>query len=300
MTGRKEWDGRTKAGSSGIRFFMILIRYLGIYPAYFTLLFVAAIYTLIDAGLRRNLRAYRNRLGLTTDIFNIYGHTLAFGHAMIDRFAYLLLRRQPFRFTGIGEEQLVEALQKQKGLIILAAHIGNQEVSGDVLYARIRTRVNYLMLDNEKSDIRKVIEKASGGRNVNIIPTNADDIEMALKVKQALENNEIVCMLGDRVMGNESFLEIPFLGKNARYPTYPFEIAALTGSPVITTSTVKTGLRSYRFRVFDYIPFDNVSRSNRKAYIREAMQKYVAILEKIVTEYPRQWFNFYDYWEEFS
>ena len=174
----------------------------------------------------------------------------------------------------------------------------DQEVAGDELSARITARVNYLMLDNEKKEIKEIFENFTESRNINIIPTNSEGLEMMMKVKKALDNSEIVCMLGDRVMGEEGFDKIKFLGKEARFPTYPFEVAALTGAPIITAATIKTGAKTYRQKVYDFIPFDGVTRKNRKEFIRQAMEKYASILEEIVKENPYHWFNFYDYWEE--
>ncbi len=295
-----KWDGKTKAPRLGMRIFEILIKVGGIIPAYFILSFVALVYTFKNNDVKRNLRSYRKKLGLKTNFFNFYVHNFAVGFTMVDRFAHLIKKKSPFRFENIGEEHLHNALANQKGLILLSAHIGNQEVAGDVLFERIQTKVNYFMLDNESEAVKQLTNRLSESRNVAIVPTNSDPFSKMIAIKKAIEHNEIVCMLGDRVFGEESSKKQVFLGQEAEFPTFPFEIAALTGAPIIAVVTVKTGLYRYRQKVYEYISFDGINRKNRADYIQTAMQKYVTILEQIVRETPYQWFNFYDFWNEFD
>jgi predicted LPLAT superfamily acyltransferase len=295
----KRWDGKSKGSSKGILIFMKVIRTCGLFPAYFMLHFVVIKYALKKNEFRY-FKSFRSKLGLKANRFHFYKQNLSIGYMMIDRFAHLIMKKSPFTFQNIEENKIVEALEKGKGLILLSSHIGNQEVAGDVLFERVKTTVNYFMLDNENPDVKEVIETFIEKRNVNIIPTNSDPFDMMIKIKDALERNEIVCMLGDRVMGEESFEKVDFLGKEAKFPTYPFEVALLTGSPMITAVTVKTGYKSYRQKVYDYIQMDNIPRKERQAAKKDAMVKFVGYLEDKAKENPYQWFNFYDFWNEFD
>lgn len=300
MTKEKKWDGQTKANPLGIRIFMFLISNVGVIPAYILLCFISGYYTLFrNWSHKKVIKAYRSKLGLKTNIFHIYKHNFSFGLNMIDRFAHIAGKKSPFKFLCIGEEYFNEALSKNKGLILLSAHIGNQEIAGDVLSEHINfTKINFLMLDNETKEIKKIFSRVTNNRLVNIIPTNSDGMDMMIKVKKALDNNEIVCMLGDRVMGKEPNIELEFLGKKAKFPTSPFNVAVLTGSPIITAATVKTGTYKYTQKVYNYISFENIPRNQRQEHIIKAMKQYVLILEDMVKTNPYSWFNFYDYWEE--
>ncbi|MBI4649082.1 MAG: hypothetical protein HY738_21455 [Bacteroidia bacterium] len=292
-----KWNGQSKARAKGIKIFMVLIKRFGIIPAYILLSFVALKY-IFNRDLRKQLTTFRNKLSKKTTIWQIYRHIFSLGTCMIDRFIVRIKKKSPFMFTCTGEEHIINALSEKKGLILLSAHIGNQEIGGDILFEHIKTRINFLQFDNEKVEIKNVIHQFTHERAINVIPTNSEPIDIMLNVKKALENNEIVCMLGDRVMGDESHIKLNFLGKQARFPTYPFEVAALTGAPIIIATTLKTGLYSYIQKAYRYLPFNNITRPNRKQYIRETMKKYVTILEDIVHEHPYQWFNFYDFWDE--
>lgn len=300
MTEEKSWEGRSVASSGGIWIFMKAIRLLGLGPAYFILWFTAAYYTVFVRFYVKYLKSYRKKLNLKTNFWNIYKHDYYLGANMVDRFAHLVMKKSPFHFTCIGEHFLHEALNQKKGMILISSHVGNQEIGGDVLFEHLKTRVNFVQLDNEKESIKNVTKQATEKREINIISTNLDDLEMMIQIKNALNNNEIVCFLGDRVMGNEDSKPINFLGKETRFPTGPFRVALITGAPVITTVTVKTGFKTYLQKVYNQITFDNISRSDRDHYLQKAMEEYATNLEEMVREYPYQWFNFYDYWGEFT
>lgn len=299
MDKKKDWDGRTKAPSLGIRIFLWLITKLGLFPAYALLAFVSIFYTFNTSLHKKFIASYRNKLGLKTNYFQVYKHNFIFGIKIIDRYAHILKRKSPFKFTCIGEEHMHNALKLNKGLILLTAHIGNQQIGSDNLLVKMNTAINLLMFDNEKESIKDLVKNVDNIVKLNIIDVKQDSVAIMLDINNALERNEIVCMMGDRIAGKEKSVEVDFLGKKAEFPLGPFEIAMITGAPIITTLTVKKGYNSYLQKVYNYLHFENVERNQRKEYLKSHMIKYVEILEEMVKEYPYQWFNFYDFWKEY-
>jgi len=66
----------------------------------------------------------------------------------------------------------------------------------------------------------------------------------ALEIVQALNEGNIVCMMGDRSYGFDT-LEVPFLGKPAYFPYGALAVAAATESPVVVLLTHKVLEREY-------------------------------------------------------
>lgn len=295
----KKWSGQSKTNWLGIWIFIQIIRFAGLIPAYFLLVFVAFFYALFNRSLHKYLRSFRKKIGLKTNFLHIYVHNFLFGLTMIDKFAFLYAKKSPFKSEIVGEHLFHSALNRGKGVVLLSSHIGPQEIAGEWLFNHTKVKINYLMLDNERKDIKKVTSKITEGRDVNIIPTNSDGLDMMVKVKAALDRNEVVCLLGDRVMGDESATEIPFLGSPVRFPTAAFTIAAITGAAIVIVATIQTGYKKYTHQAFNLISFDNVTRQNRSDVIHKAMLTYVSTLEKIARLHYWQWFNFYDFWNEF-
>ena len=71
---KKKWDGQTHANSLGIKIFIITISFFGLLPAYFLLFFVSWYYTLFVTAHNKFIKSFRSKLGLSTNLINIYKH----------------------------------------------------------------------------------------------------------------------------------------------------------------------------------------------------------------------------------
>jgi predicted LPLAT superfamily acyltransferase len=289
------WNGASKGSAAGHWFFFKLISLFGLWPAYALLVFVALRYALVDRDAGRAVRAVRQHLGKKTSFADIYRHFFSFGMSLVDRHAFLIGRQSLFTFETIREDLIVSALEGKKGAILLGAHVGNWELAGNLLSDRIKADIYYVMVDAEKSDIRSVSNHALSQRRVKPLFVGQDGLELVLSVRNAIKNNGLVCMHGDRTFGQRGASH-SFLGENVTFPIGPFAIAASTGAPIIPIVVTKSGISKYTFKAFAPMQFDGVTAENRDNYIFTAMERYVGILEQIVKEHPLQWFNFYNFW----
>jgi predicted LPLAT superfamily acyltransferase len=289
------WDGTSKGSAAGHWIFFKLVSLFGLWPAYLLLVFVNLYYALSEASSSHAVRIFRRHLGKKTSFADVYKHFFSFGVNLIDRYAFLIGKQSLFKFESIREDLIVSALEGKKGAILLGAHIGNWEIAGNLLSDRIQADIHYVMVDAEKSDVRNVLQNALQHRKIKAIPVGTDGLELMMSVRNALKNNGLVCMHGDRTVGQKD-AEHSFLGEPVRFPLGPFAIAAATGAPIIPVIVTKHGLLKYTFKAYAPMQFDGVTAENRDKYIFTAMERYVGILEQVVKESPYQWFNFYDYW----
>ncbi len=74
MKEKQSWDGRSKTSSLGMWIFMKIISFLGLLPAYILLAFITINYTVFHTDIKKQLKAFRSKLGLTTNIWNVYKH----------------------------------------------------------------------------------------------------------------------------------------------------------------------------------------------------------------------------------
>lgn len=117
-----------------------------------------------------------------------------------------------------------------------------------------------------------------------------------MRVKECLERGEIVGLLADRVYGGEATCAVPFLGEDAAFSLAPFQLAAITGAPVVMAYGIFLGGRRYRV---SFAPLaERIGRDRRAPYegLLPWVQRYVASLEAQARRAPLNWFNFYDYW----
>jgi predicted LPLAT superfamily acyltransferase len=290
-----KWTGKGKGTPLGYLSFILMVRFLGLLPAYCLLAVVTLRYLVTEKKARSAIRSLRMRLGLRTSLADIYRHFYRFGESLIDRFAFLLLDKPPFTYTSINGEAMVAAAAEGKGVIVLGAHVGNWEIAGNLLNQRIGAPVNVVVLDAEKESLQRVMKRALDERRMKIIAITPHTSDASIQIVNVLRQGEIVAMLGDRVLG-ETGERIDFLGAPALFPTGPFALAAVTGAPLITTAMVKTARHHYTFTAWEPIRLRDVPRERRSEAITQAMRRYVSIVEEMVRSHPLQWYNFYDIW----
>mgnify|MGYP006051650841 FL=1 len=146
------------------------------------------------------------------------------------------------------------------------------------------------MFDAEHQNIKEVINNnAEKSDDYKIIAINKDAIEAMLQMKIALNNGEYICFNGDRYVDKNSTHAIDFLGSQVLLPIGPFKIAVKCRVPVVFYYSMRENNRTYRF-IFEEPCY------NGKLTPELLMEQYIKSLENIVTRYPRQWFNFYDFW----
>ena len=110
-----------------------------------------------------------------------------------------------------------------------------------------------------------------------------------LQMKIALNKGEYICFNGDRYIGKDNTTTIDFLGSKAIFPRGLFQIAAKCRVPVVFYYSMREPNCTYRF-IFEEPNLE------KKSSPENLLEQYSKSLEKIVIKYPRQWFNFYDFW----
>lgn len=286
--------GRSKGSPTGNRIFIQLISRFGVTPAYALAAFVSLRYALCDRASADAIRSFRTRLGLPTHTIHLWRHFYYFAVSLIDRLAFLLERAPEFSFETSGKDNFIEALSPGRGLIVVSAHVGNWELAGNMLAEEVPTRVNVVMRDAERPEIRRILETATKRRRVTVIPAGEDSVSAMIPIRRALERAEIVCMLGDRRWGSRE-KKVPFLGAPASFPAGPWEIAAILGSPILPLFVRKCSRRGYSLTVH---PAEHPAGTGtlRKQAIAESMAHFVNDLELFVSRYPFEWHNFHDFW----
>jgi KDO2-lipid IV(A) lauroyltransferase len=184
-----------------------------------------------------------------------------------------------------GEEHLVAAALPGHGLVVPTAHLGNWELGGRLLAARWG-RPTHVVLSAEEDPAVEVLLRRDG-HGVRFVTRGAPTASLALLA--ALRRNEVVAVQGDRATGGPADLRVPFFGSPAAFPLGPFLLARATEAPVLPAFCVLG--RNARYRIFLEAPIW-VKPGGEEAGLRQL----VTVMERYVTSYPDQWFNFYDFW----
>jgi predicted LPLAT superfamily acyltransferase len=107
----------------------------------------------------------------------------------------------------------------------------------------------------------------------------------------------IVTIMGDRFIKG-SYSKVDFYGESVRLPDAPFVLSAASGAPVVVLLAAKTGRKKYQLKVWDYFYPEYNSRDEREAMLRKCAERYVGSIEEYLHDYPFQWYNFYNFWEQ--
>jgi len=105
-------------------------------------------------------------------------------------------------------------------------------------------------------------------------------------------------MMGDRTFGgDQTTATVKFLGNDAQFPVSPYRMASATGVPVVVMTAPRVGKRKYEVRVEAVIEVPKGLGRNTQKYEPYA-REFAGCLERFVEEFPYQFYNFYDLWEQ--
>jgi lauroyl/myristoyl acyltransferase len=196
-------------------------------------------------------------------------------------------RRRPDRMVeGIeGDEHLTTAAGTGGGLVLLTAHLGNWELGGRLLAARLRRPTHIVVAAEPDPRVERFLR--GGDSPVRFVRLGAPTAMVSLVA--ALRRGELVALQGDRALGTRGDTWVDFFGVPAPFPRGPFVLARAAGVPVIPAFCL-LGAR-HRYTVVMAEPIRVGPDGDEPALAR-----WVRVLEAMVRRAPEQWFNFYDVW----
>jgi len=297
---RKSWSARSIGSRWQHRFFYALIRLAGRRAAHVMVVFVALYYVLFRPSVRARSRPYlsrrfpgRNALLRLWDSFRI---TVGIGQVLVDRAALGILGPGQLTVRHSHREDLLERVREGRGVILLTAHAGCWQFAMESL-RMLETPVS-LLLHREEGDVDLHIFEHRGDAGAFRIIDPAGPLGGALEMLHVLKQGEVLCIMGDRAMGNDrSTVEVDFLGGRVRIPFTPYQLASATGAPVVVIFPYTSGPGNYSLQVAKVIRVPEDLGRAPEAY-RPYAEAFIRELEGFVEGRPYQFFNFFDMWNQ--
>lgn len=270
-----------------LRFIDIRVLYL------FVAVFVIPVCLVLNPSRSIAYRYFRRRIGYgrLKSAWKTYVNHCLFGQTVIDKFA--MYAGKKFHVEIENYDAFLNLAARPEGFVQLSAHIGNYEIAGYTLVAESK-RFNALVFAGEKASVMKNRGKMFANTNINMIAIQPD-MSHLFEIDQALANGETVSISADRINGSPKCIEDDFLGAKARFPLGPFSVATMRSLDVLAVNVMKTSLRSYKIYV---TPLHYDKTATRKDQINQLFLSYVAELEKRVRQYPTQWYNYFEFWQD--
>ena len=196
----------------------------------------------------------------------------------------------PYTFEFEGEHFIEEIMAGGSGGILISAHIGNYELAG-YYFKRLPVKVNIVMVDNEQQQIKEYLESVMSDRKMSII-TIKEDMSHVYEISSALKNNELIAIHADRFLPGGKTISGMLLGENAKFPLGPFALATTFKVPVSYVFCAKDTAKHYHLSATAPRSYT----ASKQVALPEALNDYIAEVEKKVKQYPEQWFNYYNFW----
>ena len=292
---KQEWTGTTYGNDWMHKWLIRMLRHIDVRILYlFVAVFIIPVCLLLNPSRGIAYRFFRRRIGYgrLKSAWMTYKNHCLFGQSVIDKFAMYAGKRFSVEVENYSEF-LNRASRKEEGFVQLSAHIGNYEIAGYTLAVQDK-RFNALVFAGEKASIMQNRSKMFASTNIRMIVPQPD-MSHLFEIDKALQDGEIVSMPADRTGASQKGIERFFLGAKATFPLGPLSVATMRGLDVLAVNVMKASLTRYKIYVTP-LPYDK--GATRQEQIRQLSDAYVTELEKRVRQYPAQWYNFFEFWQE--
>ena len=237
------------------------------------------------------LNAYRKQSNLGKSNFTSYGHICSFACAVVDKMSAICDKKVKVRFDVNADSEwckLQKILSGGGGAFFICSHLGNIEALCAIPNASDK-KMHAFMNVGQNPVFRGFIKRHAHYNNTVIHATKDIDVAMAGEMYDALARGELVMMAGDRISPNApgKVIKSKCLGAGCVLPAGVFRFARACGAPVFAIANMNTGGEEYRVFV-KKLCCDNIEKM---------ASEYMDFLEKLVLKYPKQWFNFFDFFE---
>lgn len=291
----QEWAGTTYGNAWMHKWLIRMLRHIDVRILYlFVAIFVIPVCLVLNPSRGIAYRYFRHRIGYgrLKSAWKTYVNHCLFGQVVVDKFAMYAGKKFDVEVENYNEFH-ERASREEEGFVQLSAHVGNYEIAGYTLVCQNK-RLNALVFAGEKASVMQNRSKMFADTNINMIAIQPD-MSHLFEIDKALADGEIVSMPADRINGSQKCIEHDFLGAKAKFPLGPFSVATMRGLDVLAVNVMKDSLTSYKIYV---TPLAYDKEASRQEQIRQLSSAYVAELEKRVWQYPTQWYNYFEFWQE--
>lgn len=245
----------------------------------------------IFAGFRRrSMRNIEIALGATLDraaITKIARRSLQnFFRASVEAASFIRARDEEYcaRIGVEGLDNLRAALAKQKGALVLSAHLGNFFLAGSRL--AVAGFPTYVLV-NQPRDGRFAQLMDDYRLQVRQNTIHARPRRQALQeLSRVLRDNQVAMIIADEYR-REHGIAVPLFGRIVNARRGPVTLALRTGAAIVPACVIRQPDNSLKLVIEPELELERSGRG--KAEIRENAIRLTQWLERTVRQYPDQW-----------
>ena len=210
--------------------------------------------------------------------------------------AFELVRFPKINETNIGclvklenADRLRRAFEKQRGVLIITAHIGNWELMAATLRLNnfpgvtVGRRIYFDKYDKYLNYLRKT-------HDVNVIYRD----ESPRKILKVLKDNRIVGIVADQDVDSVDGVFVNFFGAPAYTPSGPAILAKASGAPLIPVFIIRN---NGTHTLFIEDPIELADTGDKEKDLVENTQRWSNVVESFIRRYPEQWVWMHRRWK---
>ncbi|TBR07881.1 MAG: acyltransferase [Lysobacter sp.] len=235
-------------------------------------------------------------LGRPATLPDIARHIHTFASTILDRVFLLSGQLDRFDIRTTGLDAVHAQMDRGQGVLLLGSHLGSFDAMRVLATRRPNAKIRVVLDKAHSRAMQELLDALNPELAANIIDAGMSGPSIVLAIRDACEQGSVVALLVDRAQAHEPTVNVPFLGRPARFPTSPWLIAAMLKLPVVLAFSLYLGGNRYHLHFEVFSEGLVVERHNRSARIAECVQGYVRVLERYARMAPYNWFNFFDFW----
>lgn len=209
--------------------------------------------------------------------------------AEINKFPRLKEEKKSRLFLVEGEENLLEALSKEKGVLLFSAHYGNWEIAPYFLTKKGKMSVVARPLDNKRLETHLLKLRESLGTKV-IYKHQATK-----QILQSLRENRMIALLIDQNVLKSQAVFVDFFGKKAATTPSLAAFFLRTRAPLLPVFCYPTSSHMYQLKIFPPLKISLEEDYDRD--ILKITQICTMIIEEQIRKNPSYWLWFHNRWK---
>jgi lauroyl/myristoyl acyltransferase len=215
---------------------------------------------------------------------------LQFALTYLDRLWHLHFQRE-IEWEVVGQDDFGKLQGHEGGALIFTVHSGNYDIGASLFARKFNRPIHTVRMPEASASLQKLRGEelcAEERREPNLhVHYNEPGGHLGMELCRLLMAGEVVCVQGDRVMGDVAPTRAHIDGVTYQIPRGPLVLAEVTGVPCYPVFLSRRGRLSYRIQIGN--PF---YIGGRRARADEISAAWLQVMHGFLLEHWDQWFVF--------
>ena len=215
---------------------------------------------------------------------------LQFALTYLDRLWHLHFRRE-IDWEILGKEKFDELQKQPGGALIFTVHSGNYDIGAGLFARKFSRSIHTVRMPEASASLQKLRNEElceEERREPNLhIHYNEPGGHLGMELCRLLFAGEVVCVQGDRVMGDVTPTLASIDGVTYQIPRGPLVLVEVTGVPCYSVFLTRRGRLSYHIEIGE--PF---FAGGRRPKADEISAAWLKVMHRFLSQHWDQWFVF--------